>query len=128
MPEEKLRSKKVHINETSEVFIKWLEDCKKIVLPGWTLKILNIREYIQVVRENGKTRLPFAFIKKNGGSIHCPALLHGDPYEYERGFINDPETRLSDVTPFGIKAYNRYEPTHPEYSEQKGLDFSAIKS
>lgn len=134
MPEEKPQYnqagdwKNIRVTETSGVFLDWVEDCKKVVLEHWTLGFSIQKEFLMLYREKDKQRLPFAFVKKSTGNIHCPALMTGDPYEFARGNVSDVNTRMSCITPTGVLAFNKYEPTHPDFKFNKKLDFSTIKS
>lgn len=99
--------------EGSKAFQEWFSDCENLVLEGWYLSVKDLRKYHYIVMKNGTTERPFAYVEKKTGNIHN-CMVHG-PFEYVRGNISDPETRLKDVTPYGIKAFWSFHPTHPDY-------------
>lgn len=97
----------------SSSFQRWLEDCQKIVLEGWHLSVKPSKNFHFVTMKNGSEERPFAYIDKRTGNIHNCSI--GEPFAYVRGNINEEETRLKDITPYGVKSYYSFHPTHPNY-------------
>lgn len=118
--------KKIHVTETSKVFIDWFDECETKVIDGWNLKIYSIKNGLLIMRHKGKEKLPFAVVEKSTGNILCPALITGAPFEYPRGNIADVNTRMIDITPYGVKAHYKWLPTHPEYQVSNQIDFSSM--
>lgn len=112
--------KRFNVSETSKVFLEWFQDCEKIVLDGWILKIKQAKKCILVVMTKDTETRPFAFIKKSTGDIHTPATK-SRPFDHFVGNICDPETRLSVLTEYGVKAHWLWLPTHPEYNESLAM-------
>jgi len=116
--------KKSKLGFEDEVFAAWLDDCNDIVLKGWSLQLANSKNYIEVFRVSGNEKMPFAHIDRKNGNIHCPAVMDGEPFEFVRGNIADPETRLSDITPYGVECFFSWLPTHKDYNLHKLNSFS----
>jgi hypothetical protein len=110
---------KIHVAETSEVFLKWLDDCQEIVdnefgAYEWDLKVRKYSKYIWIIMEHKSKKVrPFAFIDRSTGNIHCPATFD-DPFEHYVGNIIDPSTRLSTIGPYGVTTQWSFLPTHPD--------------
>lgn len=110
------RWKMFNVSETSQVFVKWFNDIQSIVEDGWTLKIKSKKKFIGIYRSNGHKTKVFAFVKKSTGNIHTP-MTHKDPFIHFVGNIINSETRLSVMTPTGVKSHWEWLPTHPDYNE-----------
>lgn len=124
LPKPRSSKNKQQLQFSEEVFLEWMLDCATIVEQGWELKTKPNKHWIEVIRSNDEKTMPFAFIDRKNGNIHCPALMHGDPHEDIRGNISDPQTRLSCITPTGAIAYWPWQPTHPNYNElHQDVDF-----
>lgn len=104
------------VSETSQVFVKWFNEIEKIVEEGWTLKIKSRKKFIGIYRSNGHQTKVFAFVRKNTGNIHTP-MTHKDPFIHFVGNILNPDTRLSVITPYGVKSHWEWLPTHEKYNE-----------
>lgn len=115
----KQSNKKIKTTFNENDFWRWLSDCATIVLPGWELKTITRKNYIEIVKVKGEEQMPFAFIDRDNGNIHCPAIMDGDPHDFVRGNISDPITRLTDITPYGVKAYWTWQPTNENYTLHK---------
>lgn len=111
--------KTTHVQETSGVFLDWLNVCQEIVdeefgLYEWDLKVKKYNKFIWVVMENTKKKQrPFAFIDKSTANIHCPATFD-DPFDHYCGNICDIGTRFAVIGPYGVKTVWAFLPTHPD--------------
>lgn len=125
-PYSSTKAEKITFNEIH--FWNWMAECATIVLPGWELRTVENKNWYEIVRFNPdeERMMPFAFVDKKNGNIHCPALMHGDPHEYVRGNISDTKTRLAEITPYGVLAGWPWQPTHPDYKAIDKIDLSAI--
>jgi len=108
--------KRFNVSETSKIFLEWMNEVRPMVLHGWELRVGNTKKFIRLYIKNGNQSRVFAFVKKSTGDIHTPATLKY-PFTHFSGNICDPETRLSILTPYGVKAHWTFNPTHENYKE-----------
>jgi hypothetical protein len=111
----------IRVSETSQIFLDWLEECQDMVDEEfgdgiWILKVKSIKNYLRVHRENKqKETKVFAFIHKSTGNIHTPATQEHAMETYFTGNIGYNETNFTCMTPYGVKAYYSFVPTHERY-------------
>jgi len=109
---------KIHVTETSEVFLKWLDDCQ-FGAYEYDLKYRKYSKFIWIVSEDkSKKQRAFAFIDRATGNIHNPVKFD-EPFDHFVGNIIDPKTRISTIGPYGVKTEWKWLPTHPEYAPIK---------
>lgn len=115
--------KKIKVTETSKPFIYWLDECQKMVDEHFgenkrklTYKVQRSWIFVQLSGE-GSVR-PFAFIDKNTGNIHNPCLPD-EPFEHFAGNIDDEETGLYCMGPYGVYTPWEWLPTHPDYKSHR---------
>lgn len=125
-PTKSLKAEKMQFSEN--LFWDWMADCALIVKDGWKLKTVPNKNWIEVVRYTDDEQMPFAFVDRKNGNIQCPAVMRGDPHEDIRGNISDSQTRLSCMTPLGVISFFPWQPTHPDYTLHKSVDFSTLNS
>ncbi len=120
---------RIKLNEKSKDLLNWLWDCQNIV-DGffgenvYHLKIYARSKYFHVIMQSLRKNLEnrsFAFVEKATGDLYKPIVYNHASEDYS-GNICDPDTRLSIVTPYGIKSYYTWMPTHPDYKKVESHD------
>lgn len=111
--------KKIKVTENSPAFVYWLKECQQMVDEYFgenkrklICKIQRSWIFVQLTGE-GVVR-PFAFIDKNTGNIHNPCLPD-EPFDHFAGNIDDEETGLYCMGPYGVDTPWEWLPTHPDY-------------
>jgi hypothetical protein len=111
--------KKIKVTEQSPPFIYWLNECQKMVDEHFgenkrklVCKTQRSWIFVQLSGEGGVR--PFAFIDKNTGNIHNPCLPD-EPFDHFAGNIDDEETGLYCMGPYGVDTPWEFLPTHPDY-------------
>ena len=115
--------KKIKVTGTSKPFVFWLDECQKMVDEHFgenkrklVCKVQRSWIFVQLSGE-GSVR-PFAFIDKNTGNIHNPCLPD-EPFDHFAGNIDDEETGLYCMGPYGVYTPWEFLPTHPDYKSHR---------